>query len=83
MTDQGAKPSTGAYVPEAQPVGVGAAGRVCPHCNHQNAPGSNFCSSCGTNMVDPQQNVGQGMPVIPGPAAAGGNMPPQPNLYVQ
>ena len=83
MTDQGAKPSTGPEVPEAQPVGVGAFGRVCPQCNNQNVPGSNFCNSCGTNMVDYQQNVGQGMPVIPGPSAAAVNMPPQPYLYVQ
>lgn len=26
---------------------------VCPSCGTENAPGSNFCSNCGTKLVDP------------------------------
>jgi pSer/pThr/pTyr-binding forkhead associated (FHA) protein len=25
---------------------------TCPSCGHENAPGSRFCSSCGTQLVD-------------------------------
>lgn len=27
-----------------------AGGPVCPSCGHQNTPGSNFCSSCGSPL---------------------------------
>ncbi len=38
---------------------------VCPNCNHQNIPGSIFCSECGSRLVSKEEHITQSIKQTP------------------